>query len=67
MKAHAGTRSWGIGMLSYTAREADLAFLLFDLLRRRSIAAEGTAHLDADLAQAILGEGDASRVKCSRP
>ena len=59
MKAHAGTRSWGIGMLSYTAREADLAFLLFDLFQapERWAAAEGTAHLDADLAQAILGEG----------
>ena len=59
MNAHAGTRTWGIGMLSYTAREADLAFLLFDLFRasERWAAAEGTAHLDADLAQAILGEG----------
>ena len=46
-------------MLSYTAREADLAFLLFDLFQapERWAAAEGTAHLDADLAQAILGEG----------
>ena len=59
MSAHAGTRTWGIGMLSYTAPEADLAFLLFDLFQapERWASSQGTAHLDADLAQAILSEG----------